>query len=201
MVGVADIQQQLATARLLGDADDALRLGQETLEILEATRGQPLLRAEAIHEGNHVARQLEALDDAAKEQIVDAINHYPSQAENGVSSAEFALTAQIPVSWSWRPRGLLPSYVGTTYSCGADQDLRVRFSNVSDAYSNPGSLRLTTNSVYVWGIMAFHRYRLLAYNITRTNTVDICIGVKRALGVPVISSAIKGMFWIGLWID
>ena len=65
---------EVKAARLLGDADDALRLGQETLEILEATRGQPLLRAEAIHEGNHVARQLEALDDERAVPLIRSID-------------------------------------------------------------------------------------------------------------------------------
>ncbi|MGE0191393.1 MAG: hypothetical protein AB7T63_05050 [Planctomycetota bacterium] len=65
---------EVNAACLLGNVEDALRLGRETLELLEATRGQPLLRAESIHEGNAVARQLEAMDDERAAPLIRGID-------------------------------------------------------------------------------------------------------------------------------
>lgn len=147
---------------------------------------------------------LEALSDGAKAQLIDAIGHigpgYEAHDAGDSASVELALTATIPVSWATWPTGKMPNYVGTTKVCGGDTDLSVEFSNVAGAYANPGSLKLTTNSLYVWGIMAVHGFKATAYDITAKNTVKLCIGVKGAAGIWGISQSLQAMFWIGLWI-
>jgi hypothetical protein len=148
--------------------------------------------------------ELEALSDTAKAQLIDSIEDYigrHARAAGDLATAELALTASIRVSWSWWPSGKLPSSVGTTTACGGDTDLSVGYSNVAGAYSKPSALKLSTNSVYVWGIMAIHGYQATAYDITPSNSVKLCIGVKGAAGIWGISASLKGMFWVGLWIQ
>lgn len=102
-------------------------------------------------------------------------------------------SANVPVLWSYWPSGKKASASGVTTACGGDPDIWLRFSSVSNAYASPSSLRLYTNSVYVYGAMYAHNYRALAYLITPSNTVNFCIGMGGLNGPAVQGAFISGL--------
>lgn len=107
---------------------------------------------------------------------------------------EFRSSAYIKTSWNYAwPSGIFAGYVGTTTQCGGDVDLRMVFYGVPNAYSNPGNLVLTTNNPYVWGVLKYHG-KVLAYNITSNNTVNICIGLGS------LSDDVQGVFKHNAWL-
>ncbi|EYF00120.1 hypothetical protein [Chondromyces apiculatus] len=91
-------------------------------------------------------------------------------------------SAQVPVDLVFWLSSPLPSHVGTTPRCGGDLDFQVVYSNIPGAYSNPGALRLQTDSLSVYAITSFHGNRIDAYRITDANQVNLCIGMKDVPG-------------------
>lgn len=136
---------------------------------------------------------LESLSFEETELLADLIVE-----RHGGDDAEFrGKTAQIPVLWSAWPTGKLASGSGTTTQCGGDKDVWLRFTNVPNAYASPGSLRFYTNSIYVWGAMWAHDYKIKAFDITLANRVDVCIGAAGFNVAPVQGMLIAGLLLKG----
>lgn len=177
----------LVVSACTDEVDETTLRDAELNELLERIE-DPLSYEDEAHARALVA-DLELLSHEDTELLADMIVE-----RHGGDDSEFrGKTAQIPVIWSAWPTGKLASGSGVTTQCGGDQDVWLRFTNVPNAYASPGSLRFYTNSIYVWGAMWAHDYKLKAFDITLANRVDVCIGAAGFNG-----PAIKGMLIAGL---
>ncbi len=157
---------------------------------------------EAVYQNEEVfasfADQIDALTTEQTELLVQEIDLLVAE----LSPSAARLSESIHVYWDAWPSGRYPNaaYVVNVAACGSDYDVGCRYNNVPNAYSNPGALWFETNSAVVYGVMAAHNYDALAYDITTTNTVRICVGVGGSSTYWYVNW-MKNYFWGGLAIN
>jgi hypothetical protein len=182
----------LLTAALLGGCDAPAAAADDSLDERLAALLQRIEDPRSYTDDDEALALLGDLDALSADDealLVAAID-----ARYGEATAFRDKKASIPVSWASWPSGKIASASGITTECDGDQDVWLRYSDVPGAFASPGSLRIQTNSVYVYGAMAVHDYLANAYKITPGNTVNICIGAGPFLGPAVQGALIAGFF-------